>query len=95
MVKKAEIPEAVKSDIVNLNNSGVRISEIANVLKAPKQTVFSIIARYKIRYSVKNNSRNGRPRATIARKDIRIVCRSKADLNLTVEDTLIETFESA
>ncbi|KAK6011625.1 transposase, partial [Ostertagia ostertagi] len=73
MPRRREVAQGVRQAIVNMKESGMKVTAISRV-----------------RNSVCNATRTGRPRCTSSKQDRRIVRRSKADPRLTAVDIATE-----
>lgn len=60
--KRAETTIAERKIIVNLHNQCKSLAEISRIVSRPRSTIQSIIDRYGLRKTLKNNARSGRPR---------------------------------
>ena len=62
MVKKIEIPDCTRNQVIGLWKGDQSLNHISKILQLPKSTVQYIIARWKKYGTTKNCSRTGRPR---------------------------------
>ena len=59
MVKKSELSEVVKNEMVAKYNSGISVESISELYNVPQQTVHYQITKYKKHHTTKNKARYG------------------------------------
>jgi len=86
MVKKRELTNEEKLQIVKLYGEELRVSEIVKKTQFKRSTVVNVMKKWKITNTVRNKQRKGRPRCTTTREDRKIVQLATVDRRMTLCD---------